>query len=61
MNKKLAEPVPLNGSELLVRLGLREAHHFLARFELAPLFQNLDALKALENVAFGDDGAGAFK
>jgi hypothetical protein len=46
---------------LRLGLGLAEADDFVAVLELAALAEELDTLKALEDVAFGGDGAGAFE
>ena len=44
---------------LSVRLGFRKTDYFAAFFPLAALFEQLDPLKTLQNVALGDDGAGS--
>ena len=49
------------GSELDVRLGLAEALHAIAGFPLATFFQNINALKALQNIAFDDETGGALE
>ena len=49
------EPQP----RLRVRLGFRKPDHLAAFFPLAALFEQLDALETLQNVAFRDDGAGS--
>src|SRR5438067_3635744 len=57
----------MNGTEradaafLHVGLGLAQADDFVARFELAALFEQLDSLETFKHVAFGGDGAGAFE
>ena len=45
---------------LSVGLGLGQADDFAAVFPLAALFEQLDSLEALQDVALGDDGAGSF-
>ena len=49
------------GGELDVRLGLAEALHAVAGFPLATFFQNINALKALQNIAFDDETGGALE
>ena len=43
------------------RLRLAQANHFVTRLVLTAFLKQLDTLKALENIAFGGDGAGAFQ
>ena len=44
--------------ELCLAFGLAEAGDAVAGFPLAALFEEFDALEALEDVAFGASGAG---
>jgi len=44
-----------------VRFGLAEALNAIAGFPLAALFQEIHALKALENVAFNDKAGNALE
>jgi hypothetical protein len=39
-------------------LGLGEVHHTAAVFPLTALFEEINALETLQDVAFGCDGAG---
>jgi hypothetical protein len=48
-----------SGSDVGLRLA--EAHDAVARLPLAAFPQNLDALEALEDVAFDDEAAGALE
>ena len=47
-------PAPLESS---VGLGLAQAGHAVARFPLAPSFEQLDPLESLEDISFGAGGA----
>jgi hypothetical protein len=50
---------PFTGAQgLNVRLGLGQIHHAAALFPRAALFEQVDALETLENVALGCDGTG---
>jgi hypothetical protein len=44
-----------------VGLGLAETLDAIARFPLTALFQQVDTLEALEDVAFDDDSGGTLK
>ena len=46
---------------LNVGLGLGQVHHAAALFPNAALFEQIDALETLENVALGCNGAGGTK
>ena len=48
-------------TELDVRLSLRQAEDFLARFPLVALLEQLDALETLQDVSLRCDRAGAFE
>ena len=58
---KLPAKKNTGGSELDVRLGLAESLHAVAGFPLATFFQNINALKALQNIAFDDETGGALE
>jgi len=45
---------------LHIRLGLRQAGHFLAFLPLTALFQKLDALEAFQHIAPGSNRACPF-
>ena len=45
-------------SNLDFRLRLREVHHAAALFPYAALFEQVDALETLEDVALGCNGTG---
>jgi len=61
-SKQLEPAVWKNDMTRLLGVGLRfaETDDFVAGFELAAFFEQLHALKALQNVAFCRDGAGSF-
>jgi hypothetical protein len=44
-----------------VGLGLAEAHHAIAFLPLAAFLEDLNALEALEDVAFNDEAVGALE
>jgi hypothetical protein len=44
-----------------VGLGLAQALDAVARFPLAALFEEIDALETLQDVAFDDDAAGTLE
>jgi hypothetical protein len=44
-----------------VRLGLAEPHYAVAGLPLAALLEQIDALEALEDVAFDDEAAAGFQ
>ena len=46
---------------LRVRLGLAQAHHFVARLELTTFLEQFDAFEPFEHISFGGNGAGAFE
>ena len=54
-NEGREEPPP---ADLDVGLGLGQVHHAAPLFPLAALFEQIDALETLENVALGCDGTG---
>jgi hypothetical protein len=51
----------LKDVRLDVRLGLAEASDAIARFPLAALLEQVDALEALQDVAFNDEAIGALE
>jgi hypothetical protein len=46
---------------LSVGLGLRQVHHAATLFPLSALFEQVNALETLQDVAFGRNGAGGTK
>lgn len=52
---------PLGTRGLGVGLGLGQVHHAATLSPLAALFEQVDALETLENVALGCNGAGGTK
>src|SRR5437764_9308340 len=46
---------------LNVRLCFREANDFARFFPLASFLEQINALKALQNISLGDDGAGSLE
>ncbi|MEK0444777.1 MAG: hypothetical protein RLZZ399_98 [Verrucomicrobiota bacterium] len=51
----------LQGNRLGLRHGLSQTDDPVALFELAALFEELDALEALENITFGRNSTGPFE
>jgi hypothetical protein len=48
-------------ARLVFWTGLLQAENFVSGFELATLREKFHALKSLQNVAFGGDGACSFE
>ncbi len=62
--KKAGRVICLPGSKKKrsdVRLGLAEALNAVARFPLAALFKQIEALETLQDVALDDDTAGTLE